>query len=90
MLHFRPRSREMPPKLHLHILHQMARNLDMSHICGVKMGHAGTDIVMLQNPCCVEVVHEALIHVVLGDALCGLYVGGDLLVCISGGVKISP
>lgn len=68
----------------------MARDFYMPHVCGVEMRDAGADIVMLQDPCCVEVVHEALVRVPFGDAFCGPHVGGDLLVCGSSGIEISP
>jgi hypothetical protein len=54
MQHLQPRLLQLPPKNQPHVLHQMASQLDMSHIRRMVLR---PDIIPLQNPCSIEVVN---------------------------------
>lgn len=56
MQHLRPSLLQLPPKHQPNILHQMARELDMSYIRRMVLR---PDVIVLQNRGSVEVVHVA-------------------------------
>lgn len=59
-LHLGPRGPKRPAKSILDILFQMARQFDVSDVRWVVLG---PDVVVLQDPCCVEVVDEVCVCV---------------------------
>jgi hypothetical protein len=83
-LDLRPRRPKHPIKRQLDILQQMARDLDVPHI---RRMIQGADIIVLQNPRRVEVVHvpgigEVVVHVLdlweeTGTLCVGVADGGE-------------
>lgn len=57
MLHFWPRSLENPSEIQLDILQQVTGNLDMSNVSRMVLG---SDIIVLQDPSRIEVMHKSL------------------------------
>lgn len=57
MPNLRSRSIKLPPKLPFKILHQMTSKLNMAYISGMPLRR---DIVMLQYPRGIEVIHKWL------------------------------
>lgn len=57
MLHLRPCGVQHPTEHQLDVLHQMARQLDMSNVCGMVQR---TDVIVLQDTRGVEVIDERL------------------------------
>jgi hypothetical protein len=56
--HLWPRRPQLPSKLQVNILHEMARDLDIPHIRRVPQR---SDIIVLQDPRRVKIVHKGLI-----------------------------
>lgn len=77
-LDLRPRRAKHPIELQIHILQQMTRDLDMSHVCRMIQR---PDVVVLEDARRVEVVHVARVREVvvdgfdLGEEACALGIG---------------
>lgn len=93
MLHLRPRRPELIPKLQLHILLQMARDLDMPYVRRMPLGR---DIVVLEDTRRVEVVDEFVLWAGREGGVVLVYLvdfgdeGPVFGVCVAGGVEAVP
>ena len=87
MLHFRPRGSQNPPKPLLNILHEMARKLHMPHVRRMILR---ADIIVLEDSCRVEIMHEPSGGELLVDGVDFLDKGAALGIGVADGTEAVP
>ena len=87
MQHLWPRRPHLPPKLDLNPLHEMTSDLDLAHVCRVPLRR---NIIMLQDACRVEIVHEFDFLVMLVHGFDLVDVKRSLSVCVSDLAESAP